>query len=197
MKDSIRKILERLSSIDPSKRLKRHEIIIFAAIEFLLLFVFLRACVGSNFTIISSEKQKLDNLKKERGSYEMILGVEKMPRSHGQKLSDEIIAKFEQYAHRISADPDSYLMREFSNPTLLQDVTLEGVSFDGFKQDGVIMKQPFVMNLMGSYFSVEKYVERLEGLPLLLIIDKIDISSLEDTKGKVGAVVSGMVYGWK
>ncbi len=173
------------------------EKLIFLLTVVVCFFVFFKSCWYPSQRAIGSVKSNVQVVQKE------LEKVKKSKKAAKQKVkkvwfgNKNTREKYNKFAKKVALEPDVYLMREFSNPLLLKDIKLEGVNFAGSKQDGTTVTQNFDLNLRGSFVSILHYLNRLEELPLLLVINEINVDSEDNRQGGVSVEINGVAYGWK
>ncbi|MBI2091582.1 MAG: hypothetical protein HYT75_01115 [Deltaproteobacteria bacterium] len=188
-----------LSSVDWQQRPNRREKIIFACSVLIFFAVFLKSCWYPSNKAIGVAKSELKGIIEEKIALERNAGLLQDTDAKGKLWTgtpDERVA-YIKMAQRVSESPNVVLMKEFSNPALLRDVKLSNIDFPDQKNESGMIKQQWKINVNGAFVSVGKYIERLEGLPMLLFIDNITFNSANDPFGRVNAEVEGTVYGWK
>ncbi|MFH1874378.1 MAG: type 4a pilus biogenesis protein PilO [Pseudomonadota bacterium] len=173
------------------------EKIIFLLTVIVCLFVFFKSCWYPSQRAISSVKSDIEVIKKEQTKVEKAQKEAKKNVKQVWSGTEEIREKYNQYAKKVALEPDSFLMREFSNPVLLKDIRLVAVNFADNKNDGNIITQKFDLSLSGSFVSILDYLNRLDKLPLLLVLNEINIDSEENKQGRVTLEINGVAYGWR
>ncbi len=188
-----------LSNVDWQQLPNKREKLIFVLAIVIFLFVFIKSCWVPSGDAISLVKKELEASGGERRSIES--GVKNKDGKPGAGSGWQGTMKQRFYytglAKKMADDPDLIMMNEFSNPALSQGVKIAKIDMPDSKVEAGITKQPWTIELKGSFISVGEYLDRLESLPILLIIDSMDIQTTGDAFGGVKAGVSGNVYGWK
>lgn len=173
----------------------REKTIFYGALFFFFIF-FLRSCWFPSMNAITAVQQEMNDAMKEKSEIESPAGFLGMP-SQKWLGTEEKRGEYLSAAKKLSDSPNIVMMREFSNPALLRGLKLIDIKFEQASQQKGVLTQPWKLSLYGSFVSVGSYLERLESLPMLLIIDNIDIKTSNDPLGHVSAEVSGTGYGWK
>lgn len=157
----------------------------------LLIFciVFLRACILPTQTNLSEGREKLLEMKREKSSLVQFLAV-------GQKKPEKIDMRYAEWGQATGEMPDALLMRDLSHPSLLRGLTLVSVSFEEPQGGGGLIQQKWKAVVSGSFALLQKYLQSLENLHLLVVIDTINIQKGEQ-QGHIKAQLEGIVYGWK
>lgn len=189
-----------LAKVDLHQIPNKREKIIFFLTMFVFCFVFVKSCWAPSRKAMDTAKSELSGVMAEKEDLEQ--AIKRAPPGRPTEIKGgafEVPVKYTKWARRAADNPDSVMMLEFSNPAVLRDVRMTGIEFadeKGKEEAGVISRR-FAMKLSGPFTSVGGYLSRLEGLPILVIIDTIQLNADKTGSGRVDAVVSGVLYGWK
>lgn len=187
-----------LSNINWHQRPNKREKIIFFITIFIFLFGFIKSCWQPSSGAIGTVKADIKTTQTERQTLQNLASNMSGDMESTINISKEEWELFDKMAKKIAAAPDAILMREFSSPAILRGVKLSEIKFDKKKDEGGIIKQKWSMTLIGSFLSIGSYVENIENLPILLIINNVNIHTLKESKvGHVSATIEGVAYGWK
>ncbi len=188
-----------LSNVDWQQLPNRREKVIFALAMVIFMFVFIKSCWGPSGDAISLLKKEIKESGGERNSVEAVIKNKDGKPGAGSVWQGTMKQRlyYTELAKKMADDPDLIMMNEFSNPALARDVKITKIDMPDQKVESGVTKQAWTVYIRCSFISVGEYLSRLESLPMLLIIDNMDVQTTGDAFGGVKAEVKGEVYGWK
>lgn len=162
-------------------------------VAIVIVFI-IRIWVPSNESI-SKVKTNLKKLQVELGMLESALktsAAAPAPTPKGVKPYET----YEEWANKLAASPEVFLMKAFSEPSMQRGISMPEISFEPTKDDGGVITKPFKIILKGSFLAANGYLKRMYDLPLLLVVDSIDIKLDNEASGDVTTEIKGVAYGW-
>ncbi len=176
---------------------KREKIIFFVAL-FIFLIGFMKSCWQPSNRAIRMMKEEVKTAQSEKQVFQDILSkAGAMTSKASLGANKEEWAIYNKMANNIAIAPDAILMREFSSPAILRGVRLYGVEFESPTNQSGVVTQKWKMKLGGSFETIGQYLERLENLPIILIIRSVGIDVVTNGFGHIDVDLEGIAYGWK
>jgi len=112
-----------------------------------------------------------------------------------EKIDPKLMSEYAEWSKKSAPASDVVLMREFSNPALLRDVKMVNIQFDKGSSKGKYDAHNFTMTLYGAFSSISSYLAKLEEMPIMLVLNSVNISDSGEESGRVNADIEGVVYG--
>ncbi|MBI5643920.1 MAG: type 4a pilus biogenesis protein PilO [Deltaproteobacteria bacterium] len=190
--------LKQLSAIDLSwlKQLRREGIIVLALVAcsiFFYKFVYLRnireigetenrvSIIRSEIQMASAQSQASDNLNKAVTDA-----------SVGLKLMEE---KLKSLKERLPSDKHiSNILSEFSENDFKKGIRINSIKPLEPETKGELARLPFQISMEARYVSFGDYLERIEKLPRLMIVDNFVIEQKDDLSQALSAQVNLSAY---
>lgn len=95
------------------------------------------------------------------------------------------------------ADKTAPLLALLTSPRFTQGITVRSMSDLPPKKENNYEKSSFFINVQGSFPQVLRYVERIEEVPALTMIDNVSLKTI-DTKGtEVELELNGTLFQWE
>lgn len=79
-------------------------------------------------------------------------------------------------------------------PSSLQGVELTGFSFSQEKDEGHYMTVPFDLRVKGPFSATVGYLERIEKLPLMAVLDQAVIASPPENRAQLSTAIRGLLF---
>lgn len=176
---------------------KREKYIFFVAMA-VFFMVFMKSCWYPSTTAISDIKKDISTLESDRS----ILTKKNVPQAKRPSAIDpNKQGLYNEFGKKVWKDPDAVIIKELTGPTVLRGLKIDSINMVESKIEGDILKERFQMQVSGTFASIGSYLARIEGLPIIMIIDKLKMNRSPGTddrpEGSIDAELGGVVYGWK
>ena len=187
------------SSVNWKQLPNKREKIMFVAALIVFTFGFFKSCWNPSSKAISFAKEDMKVAIQEKKQIKKALKEQSKIQKPVKRnvVTSAKMELYEGWAKTVAVLPNSILMRDFSSPAILRGVKLQQVDLQETKQKGAITELAWEITTSGSFISVGGYLERLETLPMLLIVEEIDIKNNTVIMGHIDAMIKGTAYGWK
>lgn len=185
-----------ISKIDLHGEPSSREKVIFGIVVLLVVFAFFRSCWSPSIKAIKLSKQELTTVLTEKATVEAALAEADRKVKETLPADAKAPPKLDEWAKQVSAAPDVFIMSEFTSPLLVKDIDVKAVDFLETKRDGGIVQQPFHLLVNGSFVATSDYLKRIYDLPMLLVVDSVNLKLDNNAKGRVDTDIIGTVYGW-
>ncbi|MBI4237901.1 MAG: type 4a pilus biogenesis protein PilO [Deltaproteobacteria bacterium] len=190
------------SKVDWTQEANSREKVMVAVLLLAVLYVFGTYVWGVQWAKKKELQGQIDTVKMQVEAMQKLLAaqptvVQQKPVVPAGTVSVAEDARFAPYL-RGEIKTREEVMKEvvtgLTAPSSLQGVELTGFSFSQEKDEGHYVTVPFDLRVKGPFSATVGYLERIEKLPLMAVLDQAVIASPPENRAQLSTAIRGLLF---